>query len=217
MDQKTKERLNQVYYAYRNIEKQIGTRYNKLPQRYFWLFGAVSAIIFTVGFLVPNSPVFNAYSDIDKIVIITIGSALFSVLFTGFASFIAGLIIIFVILTPIIQNKVKDAKTIFIDYPKLLRDGTFNENTEKVIKQYLRIVFKEELDIVRKNLEIEIREEIKKTVNPANVGFQEHQQIIKKLQSDLQNALSSIAESKEKISELEKEIKKLKGDKDPEL
>jgi len=63
-------------------------------------------------------------------------------------------------------------------------------------------------------------EKLENTVKDLSKKLKEkesNEKLIKKFQSDLQNALSSIAKSKEKIAEIKKEIKKLKGDKEPEL
>lgn len=175
MDKKIQVKLNQILGEYQVLEKRFSKKFNKLPTRYFWIFGAVSSIMFTIVFM-PNFLVFPPESsDTDRIVVFTFFSLIMALLFTGFAIMIVGFGIFLAIITPILQNKIKEIKTIFVDYPKLLREGTFNENTEGVVKEYLRIVFREELETIRENLKAEVMKEVKKIVNPANAGFQKHE------------------------------------------
>lgn len=208
MDKKTKEKLiravDRYFFLENKLEKQIGDKFHKIPQRYFWIFGLVVSAIYIFN-INQNNPAFTHLDQLSQVIIFLIGSFLLSLIFTGIAIVAVGFVILLTIITPMINNKIKEAKTIFVDYPKLMREGSFNENTDDIVKSYLRIVFKEELEIIREALSKEIKTEIKSSTNPANRGFQEQQKLIEKLTMDLQTVTANVKDLKE-------EIKKLKGE-----
>lgn len=225
MDKKTKEKLTRAvdryFFLENKLEKQIGNKFHKIPQKYFWIFGLVVSVIYFFN-TNQNNPNFTHLDQLSQVIIFLIGSVLMSLIFTGIAIFAVGFVILLTIVTPMINNKIKEAKIMFVDYPKLLREGSFNDNTVEIVKSYLRIVFKEELEVIRDTLHKENKEEMKKITDVANRGFQDQKSEIEtlkiqvkslmddkkqssKVESELRNALT-------KIFKLETEIKKLKGE-----
>ena len=150
--------------------------------------------------LIPNSLVLETYFDPNNILIVLLATAMFSMIFTVLILMLIIGVLIFVVLAPMIQNKIKETKILLIDYPKVMRGGSFNENSADIVKDYLRIVFKEELDIIRDTLKKEMKEEIKLTLNPATSGFKTHDEKFLQLET-------TIEKLETKINKLENEKK----------
>ena len=106
-------------------------------------------------------------------------SFLFSLIF---AILILGLticVLIFAVFVPMIKNKIKETKTMLVDYPKIMREGSFNDKSVEIVKSYLRIVFKEELESIHITLREEMKKEIKTMLEPATSGFKSHDDALK--------------------------------------
>lgn len=167
---------------YRFVENQFSKIFEKIPQKWYWTFGLAMGIIFTFTTYY-NSPLYSTSQDAEKIILFGIITSLFSILFTGFALMVVIPFILLIVLAPMIQNKIKEVKTLYFDYPRVVHDKSFNENPE-VVDRYLRIVFKEELDLIRKTVISEVRDEIKKSTTLANKGHQDHETRISNLENE---------------------------------
>lgn len=183
MDRKTKQ-IIQFLNSCENIKSQVSEKFQKIPLRYIWLVGIFLGTLYVLN-TIPNGLVLTTYSNVENILAVVIASAIFSMMFAVTILMLVIGVLIFVVLTPMIQNKIREAKVILIDYPKIMREGSFNDKSVEIVKAYLRIVFKEELDTIRTTLKKEIKDEIKQTLTPATSGFNNHDDAIKKMRSDI--------------------------------
>jgi hypothetical protein len=135
-------------------------------------------------------------------------SFLFSLIF---AILILGLticVLIFAVFVPMIKNKIKETKTMLVDYPKIMREGSFNDKSVEIVKSYLRIVFKEELESIHITLREEMKKEIKTMLEPATSGFKSHDDAIKKIQENVDLILNTMFKTDKSQKEQEQIIQK---------
>jgi len=172
--------MTQIIESCKQFKEQYSNIFWNLPSQYCWIFGMATGIFF-MFLTTPDNAFFNDYPVADQIAFFTLGSFLIGMLFTGAIIIAVACIVFFVILGPIIRDTAKEVKMVFVDYPKVMKEGVINEKTTETVKDYLGIVITEKLDKIREVLRKETKEEISNTVNPANIAYQKHDKLLKDL------------------------------------